>query len=1319
MKKLKSLILVICLLAFLCFGIACLDSAEPENASIVINGNATEIVGEYNEEFVVPAAKTVGSDGKEITDAVSVSVKDSDGYNVAAGSGKFTLEDIGGYMITYKSSFATVPELVVKVIVKDTKAPEVVIRSMTDDVLLEDEVTVPEFFAEDASQVTKRQMKIFVGETDEEVTIVSKKFVAESLAGYRAEITVGDKYGNEKTYTYPIRVTERFSDSVIADRCLSDFNEPEYARMVKKVWGAGGETTGEIVTEGIPAPDNGTETDGGSLKLQTKTQFGIGVAQIRLQKTVDLTAINTICLRVYVSENIKSLAVKNLDGVDYQGRWDFDGEYAVNKWSILEMPASRFITKSVTETDYLNIEITDMGGGFVLIDDIYYDLLKVDYQPENQGEYVISSFDNDNYLKNVKFSGKGSTRCDREIVYESYPEGGKDGVLKLTGKTEGNAAIIMFPSDPGFMVEDVKYLNVKLYAGSGTTAISMGAMFDHEPRVGMNEEKTDFSKLFKGEWHTYSFPVDYISREDGKLLGIWIHMEDRNAPIYIDEITYTPYFTDGEIAEGCLADFDEDGYIDSVTVYSAEKVSAEIARGAAAPEGTDKGALKLTFSADDGCAEFRLQKNTDLTNVSVITVRMFVSENIKHLSFLPLCNAPDRSILIRDDMTGYNGTVYGEYKDYRIPANAFDSGNGTLNAFRIWGYLKDAGKDGYIAIDSVTVTYNYEESNLEGTELISFASEKSLDSVYLGSATLTKEIVSDIQGVKGNALCINDASGSVDTCRGVYIHFPAPVERSALGRTVIRMKFTVKPNFIAFGGINQNVAAGGAGFWTADYAADEWYLFTLSSNADYGTSDGYVLGVYLDIRFAAPAKYYVESVFQAGEIGETTTDNVLADFDHADYADAVITDAGSRKTVIDDASSNGKVLKTEIFGNTTLNIPFAGGLLGAENYTAVIVRLKLSSSITQMNYCGLNADGQAVGGGAVWSGTGSGNIPVNAWTEFIIDKSALGGSVVGLSLKFFTAEYAEIYIDYVDIYAAPSADGLGKNILSSFDGADYVHSVISVPSVAGEIVNVEGANGSAYHLTYTETTQLNVKFAKGVLSADAYTELYVRLFVTGATQINFGGLDANGDAVGGNAVWEGTFKNGEWINFMIKKADCANRDVSGIYLMLFGNGEAYIDDITYYNPFKDATLAENVKCDFDEEGYLELVSLDTNAALSIVSDGVEGINGAALKIELTESTEVHINFASGPVEAESFNGFKVRMYVSPTITQINYFGVNTSDVVVGGAAMWAGQSDANFKVGQWIEFDVPASACTSYALNGLGLKFFSEGTVYIDSVTQY
>ena len=171
--------------------------------------------------------------------------------------------------------------------------------------------------------------------------------------------------------------------------------------------------------------------------------------------------------------------------------------------------------------------------------------------------------------------------------------------------------------------------------------------------------------------------------------------------------------------------------------------------------------------------------------------------------------------------------------------------------------------------------------------------------------------------------------------------------------------------------------------------------------------------------------------------------------------------------------------------------------------------------------------------------------------------------------------------------------------------------------------------------------------------------------------------------------------------------------------MLFGNGEAYIDEITYYNPFKDATLAENVKCDFDEEGYLELVSRDTNAALSIVSDGVEGINGAALKIELTESTEVHINFASGPVEAESFNGFKVRMYVSSTITQINYFGVNTSGVGVGGAAMWAGQSDANFKVGQWIEFDVPASACTSYALNGLGLKFFSEGTVYIDSVTQY
>lgn len=195
MKK-RIFVPLLALISVLCcfFAIACAETVKFELDG---GGQVCDIVAELDELVVLP--KVVAYKGGEKLE-VTTEITNSKGETAELVNGKLRATDMGGYTIKYSAGGS---DCTVKVTVKDTKAPSFRVMGTSGSVvILNNEVTVPECKAIDASSDLLEVKYVVFAPDGSEVTVTNEKFVAAKEGTYTVRYSAEDASGNKGTYDF-------------------------------------------------------------------------------------------------------------------------------------------------------------------------------------------------------------------------------------------------------------------------------------------------------------------------------------------------------------------------------------------------------------------------------------------------------------------------------------------------------------------------------------------------------------------------------------------------------------------------------------------------------------------------------------------------------------------------------------------------------------------------------------------------------------------------------------------------------------------------------------------------------------------------------------------------------------------------------------------------------------------------------------------------------------------------------------------------------------------------------------------------------------
>ena len=206
-RKLLITLLLCCMLAFSVIAFAACDNGgnktQLEGFSV-----SEEVSAVYGETFEVEDLVVKDSDGNVYQVSVKVTC---DGEEVAVTSGKFMIDKVKDYTITYevKVSDTDVRTLTTVVKVTTTVKPMVTVgEGLQKCYEVNDRITLPEITAKDVAgtALTPTAEVYLKGDTEEKITLTDNAFTAEKAGEYELRITAVDSLGNKTEEVIPFGV---------------------------------------------------------------------------------------------------------------------------------------------------------------------------------------------------------------------------------------------------------------------------------------------------------------------------------------------------------------------------------------------------------------------------------------------------------------------------------------------------------------------------------------------------------------------------------------------------------------------------------------------------------------------------------------------------------------------------------------------------------------------------------------------------------------------------------------------------------------------------------------------------------------------------------------------------------------------------------------------------------------------------------------------------------------------------------------------------------------------------------------------------------
>lgn len=209
----RKILLLITIISVLLFTVSCKDE---KTLTLEV---PQSVQAAYLTEFELPVIYASDNKGEKYLSVISV--KDSEGRVVETENGKFLIEDLNGYTVTYT---VTVEEItltkVMKIVVVDETAPVITYTGEEEyfhNALKEPVWQIPIDLISVTDDVTMQPIVTYTVKLgEEEISVSDGAFLIEQDGLYEVTIKAEDEYGNISTKTFTVLGYFR-EDEVVAD----------------------------------------------------------------------------------------------------------------------------------------------------------------------------------------------------------------------------------------------------------------------------------------------------------------------------------------------------------------------------------------------------------------------------------------------------------------------------------------------------------------------------------------------------------------------------------------------------------------------------------------------------------------------------------------------------------------------------------------------------------------------------------------------------------------------------------------------------------------------------------------------------------------------------------------------------------------------------------------------------------------------------------------------------------------------------------------------------------------------------------------------
>lgn len=639
--KLKVIIQII--LTSIVFTFLTILSGCGKNVEINV-GMPPEIFVEYGESIAFEKAELIkGNEPFESEFDISMTLFDADSNEIIVRGNLFTPE-IGEYKLVYSIPMDGVKDYVVKILCRDTKAPEIKFNDFVIEGVKGDRIPLPHYVFSDMSGIDATTVTWKLTFNGLDVLVEDETFLAENVGEYKLNIQCADNVGNKFNKTYSITIAEPYSDTDLADTSLFEFDDLGYVNLVKRELTSDTQSTYEVVTDINKLPSSGDKSFfGGALKLSLVDSSDLKLKFIS-PKTINPKSYGDGINYVYVD--------LYADGFVNKALWlDIDGNEIAKAVNVKQGWVKMSFPLSSLGSDFKDfyMRFNSDEATFVYIDKIYFGVKKNDIhqgQEDIDGNIIITDMCAEDYVMDDVIipngDNLGSTtlyQTDKPNALE-YVEGSHKGIAFTRNNSIGVRSGFMYMFDNPLQMDDFAKIMIDAYTETVSQDMWWGVVVGTKCYyVGdINKAGEHTYTIYKSNIETLPNIVkDYptgVTAIDGVYFYSYKDKDENFANEYtviIEKICYADkIWSDDNLAEHYIADFDEKGYVDMISTsrgYAADIVSPNSENISDIKHTTN--ILKITGGeAWQYGVLLSLQNALSLENVYSLNFEMYLSSNI-------------------------------------------------------------------------------------------------------------------------------------------------------------------------------------------------------------------------------------------------------------------------------------------------------------------------------------------------------------------------------------------------------------------------------------------------------------------------------------------------------------------------------------------------------------------------------------------------------------------------------------------------------------------------------------------------------------------
>ena len=589
MKILKLKVKLQLILTFIFCTFLTLLTACGENVEIKVD-MSTKILVEYGESVALEKAELFKNNKPfESEFDISMSLFDSGNNEIIVRGNLFT-PDIGDYKLVYSIPIDGVKDYVVNISCRDTKAPEITFNDFVIEGLQGDVIPLPQYVFSDMSGIDASSIKWKLTYGGVDVPVENQTFIAENIGEYKLNIQCADNVGNKFDKTYSINIIEYFSDNDLADTSLFEFDDVGYVNIVKRQLTNDSQSKYEVITDINKLPSSGDKPFfGGALKLSLVDNADLKLKFIS-PKTINTKSygdgINYVYVDLYADGFVNKVLWLDINGNEL-GK-------AVNVkqgWVKMSFPLSSL---GYDFKDFY-MRFNSDEATFVYVDKIYFGVKKNDIhqgQEDLDGNIIITDMCAENCVMDDVIIPNGDN-LGPTTLYQTdepnslkYVEGTHKGIAFTRNNGIGVRSGFMYMFDNPLKMEDFAKIMIDAYTETASPDMWWGVVVGTRCYyVGDIDKAGEHTyTIYKNNIETLPIIVkdypDGLTAIDGVYFYSYKDKDENFANEYtviIEKICYADkIWSDDDLAEHYIADFDEKGYVDMISTsrgYSADIVS--------------------------------------------------------------------------------------------------------------------------------------------------------------------------------------------------------------------------------------------------------------------------------------------------------------------------------------------------------------------------------------------------------------------------------------------------------------------------------------------------------------------------------------------------------------------------------------------------------------------------------------------------------------------------------------------------------------------------------------------------------------------------